>query len=71
MTFANDGRRHYRAAGAVLVTDVAGDPVAALPVPRRPVLPGRRQRFEVRWPAELDPRTEYELRFDPGAEPGQ
>ena len=71
VTFANDGRRHYRAAGAVLVTDVAGDPVAALPVPRRPVLPARRQRFALRWPADLDPRAEYGLRFDRGAEPGQ
>ena len=71
MTFANDGRRHYRAGGAALVLDVAGNPVAELPVPRRPVLPARRQRFELRWPADLDPRAEYELRFERAAESGQ
>ena len=71
VTFLNDGRRHYRATGAVLVVDAAGETVAELAVPRRPVLPGRRQRFALRWPAELDPRAEYGLRFDPAAEPGQ
>ena len=71
VTFANAGRRHYRAGGAVLVFDLAGRPVAELSVPRRPVLPGRRQRFALRWPANLDPWAEYELRFDPAAEPGQ
>ena len=68
VTFANDGRRHYRAGGAVLVLDGDGQPVAALAVPRRPVLPGRRQHFALRWPADLDPRAEYGLRFDPAAE---
>ncbi len=71
VTFLNTGRRHYRAAGAVRVVDAAGETVAELAVPRRPVLPGRRQRFTLRWPAELDPRAEYGLRFDPAAEPGQ
>ena len=71
VTFLNAGRQHYRAAGAVRVVDAAGETVAELAVPRRPVLPGRRQRFALRWPAELDPRAEYGLRFDPAAEPGQ
>ena len=71
LTFVNDGRRYYRADGAVRVLDGAGNAVAELPVPRRPVLPGRRQRFELRWPAGLDPRAEYELRFDREPEPGQ
>ncbi len=68
VTFLNDGRRHYRATGAVLVVDATGGTVAELPVPRRPVLPGRRQRFRLRWPAGLDPRADYALRFDPAAE---
>ena len=71
VTFANAGRRHYRAGGAGLVIDGAGRPVAELPVPRRPVLPARRQRFELRWPADLDPRAEYELRFRRASEPGK
>ena len=71
VTFLNDSRRHYRAGGAVLVVDAAGAPVAALPVPRRPVLPGRRQRFGLRWPADLDPRADYGLHFEPSVEPGQ
>ena len=71
VTFANDGRRHYRARGAVLVVDATGQTVAVLAVPRRPVLPGRQQRFALRWPVDLDPRAGYGLRFDPAAEPGQ
>ena len=68
VTFANAGRRHYRAEGAVLVIDATGTPVAKLPVPRRPVLPARKQRFALRWPPGLDPRAEYRLRFDRAAE---
>ena len=71
VTFANDGRRHYRAGGAVLVIDGVGRSVAELPVPQRPVLPGRWQRFILRWPTDLDPCTEYGLRFERAAGPGQ